>query len=116
MSETKHTQGPLTISGPSPGGRENDDGGDYAIRDGYGFVIGEAIHIIAYYRRVAPAKANAQLWATADELLVVLEAAMDYIDKSPCDYDIRFDQLAAWERLQAMSPKAVIAKARGEVT
>jgi len=60
--------------------------------------------------------ANAHLFAAAPELLDALTAAMDYIEKSPCDPDIHMDQWAAWQLLQSTNPKAVIAKARGEVT
>lgn len=50
----------------------------------------------------------------AEGLLEALEAAMDYIDKCPCDPDIHEDQLRAWWRLQDLTPRSVIAKAHGE--
>mgnify|MGYP001563716785 CR=1 FL=1 len=68
MTRTQHTPGPLTIHGPSDGKmRGLDDGGDYAILDADGHIIGEAI------RRVGPneyaaAEANARLWAAAPRI------------------------------------------------
>jgi len=83
MSE-KHTQGPLTVHGPSPGRPRDDDGGDYAIRDCDGYIIGEAIHKVDFVER-RPAKENAQLWATAHELLDALTDARSAIESLPAD-------------------------------
>ena len=70
--EAKFTKGPLNIMGPSPGGGPNDDGGDYAVLDSAGCIIGEAIC------RVEPgetrdARANATLWAAAPEMYKALK-------------------------------------------
>lgn len=62
----------LRISGPSQnGGGLIGDGGDYAIVEPGGIIVGEAFHhISAYVWR--DAEANAQLWAAAPELLDTL--------------------------------------------
>lgn len=72
----KYTHGPLTISGPSPGGTPLDDGGDYCILDADGKIIGEAIHRVGdtEYR---PARSNAELWANAYLLVEALEEIRD---------------------------------------
>ena len=73
---TKHTLGPLTIAVSSPGlDRGIDDGGDFAIVDVNGHVIGQAHQLVAPGVMV-PAKANATLWAAAPELLAALERAL----------------------------------------
>ena len=69
-----HTLGPLTIKGPSPGDNTGcDDGGDYAIIDGKGKIIAEAISKVDFAGGggydTRPAKANAQLYAAAPDLL-----------------------------------------------
>lgn len=75
---TQHTPGPLTISGPSPGrDRDIDDGGDYAILDSYGHIIGQAHRLVAP-GTFMPAEANATLWAAAPQLLEALEWAMPF--------------------------------------
>ncbi len=63
----EHTLGPLTIHGPSPGKTRCDDGGDYAILDVEGRIIGEAICYTERSYIPYPAKENAQLWAAAPE-------------------------------------------------
>lgn len=71
-----YTHGPLTTSGPSPGGTPLDDGGDYSVLDADGKIIGEAIHRVGdtEYR---PARANARLWANAYLLVETLEEIRD---------------------------------------
>ena len=74
MNEAKFTKGPLGIEGPSLGGGPIDDGGDFAICDSTGAIIGEAICKTGpgeYY----PARENATLWAAAPEMYEALEAA-----------------------------------------
>ena len=67
-----YSRGPLRISGPSQAGIRRGDGGDYAIVEPGGIIIGEAFHRVGEegYR---DAKANAQLWAIAPKLLEALE-------------------------------------------
>lgn len=77
-----HTKGKLFIEGPSAGNAPYDDGGDYCIcrlnGDGEKEVIGEAFRLIAQDTE-APAKANAQLWSVASDLLAACEAALDWL-------------------------------------
>ena len=73
----EHTQGPLTIHGPSPGGPLDDDGGDYAIRDGDGYIVGEAYHKVDFVVR-RPAKENAQLWAASSDLLAACKSFVSF--------------------------------------
>lgn len=63
----KHTPGPWTFAGPSPGGTTCDDGGDYAIVQNGG-IIAEAIHRVDV-ARYEDARANAALIAAAPDLL-----------------------------------------------
>ena len=46
------------------------------------------------------------------ELVEALEAALDYIDKSPCDLDIYPEQLAAWVKLGNFEAEEALAKAK----
>jgi hypothetical protein len=76
----KHTPGPLTITGPSPGlVRGIDDGGDFAIVDVNGHVIGQAHRLVAP-STLMPAKANATLWAAAPGTLKALEHVRTTLD------------------------------------
>ncbi len=105
--QSKHTPGPLTVRGPSPGGGSMDDGGDYAILNERGHIVGEA------YRKVgrnnfgvtfeADAEANARLWAAAPDLLAVCEALV-----SDLTADDRANMGDAYDAICA-----AIAKARG---
>lgn len=45
-----------------------------------------------------------------DRLVEALEAAMDYIDKSPCDPDIFLDQIEAHMKLCDIDPKALLSE------
>ena len=82
-----HTPGPLTIKGPSSGGTPCDDGGDYAIYDTDGYIIGEAIRKVGRDRHgcsiiVRNAKQNAELWAAAPALAAEnkrLRAALEQV-------------------------------------
>ncbi len=56
---------------------------------------------------------NANLIAAAPELLEALEAALGYIDECPVDPDIYPEQWQAWEKLQSLNAKSLIAKAKG---
>jgi hypothetical protein len=59
------------------------DGGDYAIVDGAGFIIGEAINIVGPME-FRPAEANARLWSAAPALLEAL-LALNYPESDgPC--------------------------------
>lgn len=58
--------------------------------------------------------ANAHLVSAAPELVEALEAAMKYIEESPCDPDITADQAAAWKRLKDTRPEDVLTKAYGD--
>ena len=73
---TKFTPGPLTIHGPSPGGTSYDDGGDYAIRDPKGHIIGEAICFVESSYTPMPAEDNARLWAASPNMLEALNNAV----------------------------------------
>lgn len=79
MSNPKWTMGPLQVVGPSHGGTPMDDGGDYAILDSDGRIIGEAIHVVSSIDR-RPAKENAHLWAAAWKLF---EALSDMVSDYP---------------------------------
>ena len=75
MSQSKHTPGPWTFVGPSPGGTACDDGGDYAIIQGRG-IIAEAIHHVDV-GRTEDALANARLIAAAPDMLEALESVYE---------------------------------------
>jgi len=72
MSETEFTKGPLGIEGPSLGDGSNDDGGDYAICDNSGAIIGEAIYKTGPGEHY-PARNNALLWAAAPKMYEALD-------------------------------------------
>lgn len=71
-----------TINGPSSGNAPGDDGGDYAIFDADGNIIGEAFRVIAAGIE-ADAKANAQLFATAPEMERLLRK-IGWVLEQPC--------------------------------
>lgn len=52
-----------------------DDGGDYALVNANGHIVGEAIRWVAVGTE-APARANATLWAAAPELYEAAKAAL----------------------------------------
>ena len=62
----------LRISSPSLR-QGNDPGGDYAIVDESGLVVGEAYAFVAT-DEIRPARENALLWAAAPDLLAALRA------------------------------------------
>lgn len=47
-----------------------------------------------------------------DEAIEALEAALAYIEESPCDQDITADQWKAWERLKASNAGYALATLR----
>lgn len=67
-----YTKESLRISGPSLGSGSNDDGGDYAIIEPGGIIVGEAYHRVgeSAYR---DAEANARLWAAAPDMAEALK-------------------------------------------
>ena len=73
----KFTPGPLTIHGPSPGGTPYDDGGDYAIHDNNGHIIGEAIRFCEKSYTPMPSKENALLWSAAPAMFEALIGLAD---------------------------------------
>lgn len=79
----KYTGAPLAVHGPSSGGGPIDSGGDYAIVDADGHVIGEAIHRVGRHN-FRPAKANAKLWAKAPEMVAVLKELVGKADSWAC--------------------------------
>lgn len=116
----------LRISGPSVGNTLGDKGGDYAIIEPGGIIIGEAYHCIGEdaYR---DAEANARLWAAASDLRAALEALEGEADKmrqllievTPLLYrdEIQghlhhglMDKVKAW--LQSAAPDKAIQQAR----
>ena len=58
---------------------------------------------------------DASLITAAPDLYEALKAALKYIEESPCDPDIYPEQFEAWDKLQELKPKDVLAKARGEL-
>ncbi|APU89175.1 hypothetical protein Rctr71_057 [Virus Rctr71] len=64
--------GCLQVVGPSKVMSNHSDGGDYAIVNEDGHIIGEAIHRVSE-KVYLDAKANAQLWATSHRLLDACE-------------------------------------------
>lgn len=86
--DTQHTPGPCTVRGPSPAAHipvQRDPGGDYAIVDAKGKIIGEAYAQVGK-NDFAPAAANARLWATAcnchDDLLAACESFIRGLEHS----------------------------------
>ena len=73
--EAKFTRGPLSIKGPSLGEMANDAGGDYAILDEEGLIIGESFCRVST-DEIRPARENATLWAAAPEMYEALEWLM----------------------------------------
>lgn len=67
-----HTSGPLGIKGPSEQEPPRSDGGDFAIVDEQGFIIGEAINRVDT-NEYRPAKENAVLWSVSPQMLDTLE-------------------------------------------
>ena len=105
MSE--HTQEPLTIHGPSDGKGPYDDGGDYAIVDPDGKIIGEAIHKVDH-TEFRPAEANARLWAAAPDLLAASQRLFEEVGcLSESEKHLGLRAAAEWVRV-------AIAKAKGE--
>jgi len=66
-----HTKGPFYIEGPSSVSGPYDDGGNYAILDANGDIIGEAFESVAAGIK-ADAKANALLFSAAPEMKSLL--------------------------------------------
>jgi hypothetical protein len=111
MPRNEHTQGPLTIHGPSDGKGPYDDGGDYAIVDADGKIIGEAIHKVDY-AEFRPARANAHLWAAAPDLLVACEEALEWVGHPDIDYQDDDTWARHWSVKEEL--QSAIAKANGE--
>jgi len=110
---TKFTQGPLGIEGPSLGGGSNDDGGDYAICDSIGAIIGEAINKTGpgeYY----PARENAVLWATAPEMYAELEDAIKDLKFAVATVGTSYPDRAMEISKKLARKQTLLAKARGE--
>lgn len=110
MSETKFTKGPLEIKGPSLGGTSDDDGGDYAILDAKGCIIGEAICVVET-DGTRPARENALLWKVAPEMYEALE------DIASLEAPFKRDPLEFAKSVIAKHESvanAALAKARGE--
>lgn len=119
MSEFKGTPGPWEImNGGDIFGPHGGDSGDGVACDSndawqvaevgiYGaFVDGELVEM-----GNQPRMANMRLIAAAPEILEALQAAISYINESPCDPDITDKQAKAWVRLQNANPDLVISKA-----
>lgn len=66
------TNEPLSIQGPSKPQPGRSDGGDFAIVDAQGHIIGEAIRLVAEGEE-RPALENAVLWSISPQLLDALE-------------------------------------------
>jgi hypothetical protein len=110
----------LKIHGPSDGKGPYDDGGDYALIDADGKIVGEAIHIVDH-NEYRPAQANAQLWATAPDLLAACEFGPPD-NYGPALLEVAADiaestgqlETARGLRQKAKMEHAAITKARGE--
>lgn len=104
MSEKKWTPGPWIVEAGAL---------DYPniISEDCGEVVGNE----GFYSERERDYHNANLMATAPELYEALEAAMDYINKSPCCPDTYPEQLEAWLRLQKALPHTTLSKARGGI-
>ena len=107
-----HTPGPLTINGPSPGGSDMDDGGDYAIVTG-DQIIGEAIRKTAP-STFQPAEANARLWAASPDLLAALRRIFNGFEETGSwplwathqSFNGDPAEVSAWEQARAAISKA----------
>jgi len=93
---SKHTPGPLRIVGPSPGGRPDDDGGDYAIIDKDNELIAETYHHVNY-GETRPARANAKLFAAA-----------------PLMYEALKEMYAAWEGYEMLAALDIAIQRKAE--
>ena len=103
MNETKFTKGPLGVEGPAtPSKSDPTCGGDYAICDTSGLIIGEAWSLTGD----RPARENALLWAAAPEMYEALvEAIKELNDCAIAEHGEPYN-----------NPRfnAILAKARGE--
>jgi len=102
-----HTKGTLRIDGPSLGRGRLDDGGDYAIRDETGKIVGEAVYQVDY-GTFRPARENAQLWATSPKLLGACELLVDELEHV---LDTQGVELGEYEQFSYL--RSVISEARG---
>jgi len=91
------TEGPLFIQGPSQGGTECDDGGDYAIVDSRHEIIGEAIHKIGHFA-FRPAEANAALWANSPYMHDLLSRIVDWDDQLGEGQDPETSEMALYPK------------------
>lgn len=66
------TNEPLGIKGPSTPEAGKSDGGDYALVDSKGLIIGEAFRLVDQHEE-RPALANAVLWSIAPQMFDALE-------------------------------------------
>jgi len=105
-----YTKGPLRISGPSQGREPDDDGGNYAIIESGGIIIGEAFHCIGKdaYR---DARANARLWASAPDLLDELRLIVEGWDAIESN---KIRRLSDWEKERREYARAALAAATDE--
>jgi hypothetical protein len=111
-----YTLGPLTTNGPSPGIQKGfDDGGDYAIVDKHGHIIGEAIHRVSYHVD-ADAEANAQLWSAAPDLLEACKALANEV-RGICTLLKEQPEVLGWTNIACLETRlknldAAIARAK----
>ena len=109
--EAKFTKGPLGIEGPSLHGGLLGDGGDFAICDSTGAIIGEAIWKTGLKEYYA-AKSNATLWAAAPEMYEKSAFKRNVLIRDNLPYFEGEWVAVPQEDFDAL--RAVRAKARGE--
>ena len=119
MNEAKFTKGPLGIEGPATATTADPTcGGDYAICDASGLIIGEAWSLDGE----RPARENALLWAATPEMYEGLadicivigshqrcEPTIHQAPWTPEQKKLQDDLASVVERTEA-----ILAKARGE--
>ncbi|HUT87762.1 MAG TPA: hypothetical protein VMX15_06735 [Candidatus Heimdallarchaeota archaeon] len=109
--EAKFTKGPLSIKGPSLGEMANDAGGDYAILDEEGLIIGESFCRVST-DEIRPARENATLWAAAPEMYEKSAFKRNVLIRDNLPYFEGEWVAVPQEDFDAL--RAVRAKARGE--
>lgn len=60
--------------------------------------ISEGIEYVNTVPSTTTLEALDKVQAMVDELIILYQAAEDYIEKSPCDPDIYPDQIVAWSK------------------